>query len=82
MESQLVDEHGVFVFRADVDVVEIEQARAQALAAVDERPRFARVARTIEAAFNGRRFDHRVEHARIAARDIEIDLADQFRRQP
>ena len=54
-------------FRADVDVVEIER-RAQALAAVDERPRFARVARTIEAAFNGRRFDHRVARADCCAR--------------
>ncbi len=61
----------------DVDVVEVERPRPQALAAVHHRPALAGVIRTVETAFVARRFDHRVEHVRIAARDVEVDLADQ-----
>ena len=81
VEPELVDEDLVLVLRIDVDVVEVEGPRAQPLAAVDERPRLAGVVRPVEAALGAGRLDHRVEHLRVAARDVEIDLANQLRRQ-
>ncbi len=78
MQAELVDPDFVFVLRVDVDVVEVERPGAQALAAVDERPRFAGVIGAVQAAFVAGRFDHRVDDAWIAARDVDIDLADQF----
>ncbi len=82
VEPELVDVDLVLVLRVDADVVEVERARAQPLAVVDQRPGLAGVARLVEAALGAGRLDHRVEHPRIAARDVEVDLADQRRRQP
>ncbi len=81
VQPELVHPHFVFVLRVDRGVVEIERAGAQALAAVDERPRFAGVVRAVQPAFVARRLDHRVEDLGIAARDVDVDLADQFGRK-
>ena len=81
VQAELVHPHLVLVLRVDVDVVEVERPRAQALAAVDQRPRLAGVVRAVEAALGARRLDHRVEHLRVAARDVDVDLADELLRQ-
>ena len=78
LQAQLVDPDFVLVLRVDVDVVEVERPRAQALAAVDHRPRLAGVVRAVETAGVAEALDHGVEHARIAARDLDVDLADQI----
>ncbi len=81
VQAELVHPHFVLVLRIDRGVVEVERTRAEALLAVDQRPRFTGIVRAIQAAFVAGRFDHRVEHLRIAARDVDVDLADQLRRQ-
>ena len=61
--------------------MEVERPRAQVRRAVHALPRRAGVARLVQPTFVARRLHHRVDRRRLAARDADVDLADERRRQ-
>ena len=69
------------VFRVHVHVVEVERTRAQVRRAVDQLPGRTGIVRAIQAALRARRLDHGVDGRRAAARDVDVDLADQHARE-
>ena len=78
VQRELGDPHLVLVLRVHEDLVEVERTRAQRLAAVDDRPARAAVARSIQPALRALRLDLRVDHSRIRLRDVHPHLADEI----
>ncbi len=81
-QAECVDPDFVLVLRIHVDVVEIERARSEIRRRVHVAPARAGIVRSIQPALGAGRFDHRIHDVGLAARDVEIDLADEILRQP
>src|SRR5215216_5132966 len=80
-QAQRVDPDLFGVLWVDVHIVEIERTRAQVRRTVDDPPGRSAVVRAVKTSVLGRGLDHRVNDGWLAARNVDIDLADHGPRQ-